>query len=348
MQFVAKRFSGKRRINFVYYMFFLVMIAAVVILVQTMGNATPISSIDVWKIDEQSGINAEILWQKSVPCLNRGLGNLNGTTSILNNLVALPCKRFLLGDVVITYDLFSGEKQWDISSQSTDQIASLDNAYIIAFNDSFVRRVESDGDEIWRYKFPSRTARTIIPCEDFLCIPRGRGGIRHIRSPQTGKNLEDIEIEDVMAVYSDVLIRNVDTTVKVLDRETQATIWSVQVPYKLSYWRFIRYEDILLINYGEDVRAFDISTGTPLWEMQERSRSRLLLIDDKLVIYRPDNALQFYDVRNGNLLGNLMLQDKDNQNSRSLDVALSGNSDFLSIAYHDKKQVIVLKLDFAL
>src|SRR5690606_12269379 len=158
----------------------------------------------------------------------------------------------LNGDSVIALDLVEGEKQWQTSARNPLQITDMDNGFIIVFDDSIVKRLDLHGDEMWRYKFPSRTVRTIIPCEGFICVPRGNSGIRHIRSGQTGENIEDVDIDNVFGIYSDVYVRNVNTKVEIVEPDNLSTMWEVDVPYQLSYWNFARYRDILLIHYGRE------------------------------------------------------------------------------------------------
>lgn len=348
MRFVVRGWSGKKPIRIVYLIPILILVPIAIILAQMIGSSPTISSINIWRISELNNIEAEILWQKSIPCLQAGFDDPNGITSVSDSQIVVSCYQPLTlnRDGVIALDLVEGEKQWQTSARNPLQITYIDNGFIIVFDDSTVKRLDLHGDETWRYKFPSRTVRTVIPCEGFICVPRGNLGIRHIRSSQTGENIEDVDIDYVFGVYSDVYVRNVNTRIEIIERDTLSTIWEVDVPYQLSYWNFARYEDIFLIHYGREyVATFSISNGTPIWEMQIESSSDPLLLNDKLYVYRPNNSLEIYDVSTGNLVGSVSLQQVTDNNTGNMDVALSGNSDLLSITYRKREEILLMRLN---
>ena len=346
MKFFVKGYSGKQQIKFLPVIIIILIIipCSLTFVYQTFNDLSSITDINVWSIDEQSTIDTNILWQRSVPCLNRGLGNPNGVVALSQGQLILPCRQSLTGDVVIAYDLLSGEELWEESAQNIDEIRPITDSYIIVFNDSDVKRLNYSGDVIWQYEFTSRNIRTVIPCGNFICIPASNTGLRYIRSIETGANIQDVEMEYIFAIYPDFAVRNQTNQVEIIEQETQSSIWMTQVPYQLSYENFLRYEDILLMQYENNIQAFNISTGNPLWTIERISRSLPLLIDNHLFIYTPDNSLEIYDVTNGELSGRIILE---RLNTDELDehIALSGNSNTLAITYLDTLEVIVLTVD---
>lgn len=347
MKFLALGFARKKQVNIVPVAIFISVVLAFVVmfLYQAINGIAPITSINVWEIDEQSTIQAEILWQKSVPCLYRGLGNPNRGFVVSESQLVLPCEQLLSGDVAIAYDLVSGEEEWQESANSIDEIINLPDGYIFVFNDSDVKMVDYSGDVIWHYEFTSRNVRTIIPCGDFICIPEGDTGLSYIYSAGTGTNVQNIEMENILAVYPDIFVRNVATSVEVFNSETQSIIWITPVPYQLTYENFTRYNDILLIHYAGYIQAFDILTGTLIWEVQEVFRSAPLLVNDNLFVYTIENSIEVYDVVDGDLSGSITLHRSDTEVSNG-SIALSGNRNMLAIVYYATQEVILLNLDF--
>lgn len=353
MKLLSKRYLRKRRINFLPLAIIMniIIVFGIIILSQTINDLSAITDIQLWSISEQSTVASEILWQRSVPCLEDGLGHPNGVIALSQDQLILPCERFTTGDIVIAYDLLNGEELWQESARSIDEVRHINDSYIIVFDDSDVKRIDYSGDVIWQYEFTSHSVRTVIPCGDFICIPRSNTGLHYIRSVETGANVQDIEMEYIFALYPDIIVRNQENRVEIVDSATQSVIWSTQVPYQLSYEHFLRYEDMLLIQYANHIRAFNILTGELIWtienDRERRFRSVPLLLDGHLFIYTSNNALEIFDVVDGNLSGQITLQ-RMNEDQLSGYVALSGNADTIAIAYFDTQEVIVLRTDFLL
>ncbi|MBZ0098197.1 MAG: hypothetical protein K8F30_03895, partial [Taibaiella sp.] len=300
------------------------------------GTKNQISPISTWKIVSLEGFTAQILWQKSVPCLTTGYSTPYGAIAVSENQLILHTSCTGFDGSLTSLNLMSGEQTWVSQINNVYQITTIKDGYLAVFDDSLIRKINFVGEKIWDSEpFSSRSMRAVFPQGDIIYAPfktSTNSGV-YVVSQETGHIIDTSKDANIIALFDDYVVKKIDgNTIQVIQTQNQEMKWSISshIPgYNLSFVDVQRSGDILLLYSGREyIDAYNIVNGEKLWTIDQNFGSYPLLLENKLFLYTLDNTVAVYDVRSGIDIGKISLSRSGSINIKSgrpeSDVAIGG------------------------
>lgn len=310
-----------------------------------------------WSVIKTTDVNAQILWQRSDPCLSTGYTTPHGAVAISHAQVAAHRSCVGTDGALLAFDLLTGGETWHSEANNGFQIVAVDDGYLAVFRDTTVRKIDPSGQTVWEApEFVTRSMRAVFPQNDLIYAPfrtNNHAGI-YIMSLQTGEIIQTIEDENIIGIFDEFRLRHTHhSTIEMVDVENESVIWSTPIltpNYMPSFTDIDKINDVLLFYTGRTrVDAYNIHTGEPLWSLEQAAGSYPFLIQNTLYIYGLDNTLKVYNPETGKMLGQVAFSRAGSLNSNSgrpeSNVALAANDSIVTLMFRNTQELVTLQVD---
>lgn len=350
--------KGRLRQNLI----FLIAVAIIVLLMINtyisddwgLRRDTSITNIVDWQVSSLNSLQAEVLWQKSIPCLSEGFTSPYGslTISLQHVVIHQTCSSFD-GSRLIAFDVVAGSVAWSSSinelMHAAWQISHTDAGYFALVNDSSVIRLDYEGAILWRSEdFDSRTVRSFELVNNQIYAPyRASYGLGfHILSQETGQTIERLEYPNVISIYPDFVIRYSDQALEIAETSDSPTLWTTST---FSVEREDIFTDlvgdILLVYFDlRHIKAYRLDTGEEIWSIDGDFVSYPVLTENRLITYTDENILEVYDVETGTLNGQTQLSRNGTSDFRP-QVFIAAEGNIIALVYYNSDELVVLRLN---
>lgn len=315
-----------------------------------------IIDVNTWSLSQINGFSdAEIRWQKHIPCLGVGFGSPNGAIAVTENQVVFHASCIGIVGSLVAVDLVTGQQSWTRNIAGVSQVTSLGESIYVVFDDVGIRKFDQSGNELWTsQEFSSRSFWAIYPSSTSLAIPFATStevGI-HLLSDMTGALINTIPIVNPLALNNDVIV-HLDSAkrLSVVNLLTSELLWSaeIQAPrYLLQPFDILFNDDLLLVfSDREVIDAYDIANGSLVWSLQRDFGSYPIPVGDKLVIVDRNSDLIFLDFRTGSVLGSLRMK-RSIQSAifTAPDISIGTSDNIVVLAFRDTGEIIAIELAF--
>ena len=270
--------------------------------------------------------DTRILWQNqtltSVPFHNLGVSN---TSLLVSGNVTLywqpiDTANCLSNPLILALDIRTGEEIWQFEVENfITQMFAVDGGFLI-INPVRIILVDLNGERVWEKtvhntELPLRSVRSISE-EDNVIILSTDLSIFHIER-QNGTVVKKTSLEGVVH-YEDnrALVISGANQLQLLDINNKEVTYTLNLNSSLFqdvrinslYPRVARYNDILFLYYEtKGIEAYDYQTGELLWKIEKSIHSVPTLVNNLLAIYTTDNQIEFYNLADGELVGNVSI-----------------------------------------
>jgi outer membrane protein assembly factor BamB len=317
------------------------------------SRSKPVSDAASWIIDKSTTLTTQILWQKSIPCLN-GYASPHGAIAVAANQVLYydACSGF--GGELVALNLVSGVETWKRSAHGLFQVAAADDGFLIVLGDSFVQKLNLGGELVWEsVEFTSRSMRAVFPRGDSIYAPfrTSSGSGIYILSRQTGQITETIRDEELIALLDGFSIKQANSEIYLINNDSGQVVWTLQSPFRfpLEYPDVARIGDILLLfDKEEGAIGYNIQTGRKLWSIEKNFGSYPLMSNDQIYLYSLDNSLEVYDSGSGKLTDQTKLQRMNEERGAGKpqsSVALGSSEDIIVLAFRNTGELLTLRIE---
>ncbi|MBA3872148.1 MAG: PQQ-binding-like beta-propeller repeat protein [Anaerolineae bacterium] len=232
---------------------YLIVIIPIIVIV-FFANYITLTDIDTWSIDKASTIDAQILWQKSIPCLTPGYTTSHGAIAVSNSQVVFNSGCLLINTHFIALNLQTGEVVWKSRGDKSFQVVAVEDGYLAVYSDSYIGKLDYTGNFIWESEgFPSRAMRAFYVRGDTIYAPFSmlpEGGV-YLLSQQTGQITNTIVDKNAAVTLNTVHINWLgDNQISIVDNSNEKTLWVTNrpsMPYYAQFTYFEQVDDVLLI-----------------------------------------------------------------------------------------------------
>ncbi len=293
-----------------------------------------------WTIEAISGVEAQVNWQRTIIGQNTPIA-VNNDLFVFHQSI-LGCEN---DESVVAINIDTAVQTWTHPAQLVRNIQSVETDFLFVECCSTITRIDSSGVEQWQSEdIPARIFRpNLFLLNEILYFPTEAQ--IYTFDADDGSNDGVIEMENVVAVFYDVLISSIATNhISVTSRQNNERLWSkrVRIPTKI----FLN-EEILIFNLNSQIDAYNVLTGELLWTIRGDFNAYPIVIDQLLITHSIGDVLAWHDTLTGEKIAevDLIRSERLPVDQFSIHATLATNGEHIFVLYNNYEELIALRYE---